>query len=146
MVRKSGKPDLRRRICANPPYGGYGGWSRGGFHLLERGKIVGDPALQIELRLIAQLLARSRYVIDAGCRIGEAVEVQAAADFHLRVRNVLFDHALEVAQRHADTGPDVVDPALDPVGERREIDAERRVLVIDEVILVVAALFELEGG
>src|SRR5262245_65984937 len=83
--------------------------SGGGLHLLERRQIVGDATLQIELRRVAQLRARPRYIVDAGRRIREAVEIQAAANLHLGVRNVLFDYALEVAQRDADAGSDVVD-------------------------------------
>ena len=114
------------------------------FHLLQCREIVRDAAFQIEFRLVAQLVARARDVVDAGCRIGEAVEVQAAADLHLRIRDVLLDDALEVAQRDADAGADVVDAALHLVGNGGEIDAERRVLVVDEVVLVIAALLELE--
>src|SRR5712671_2402676 len=85
---------------------------RGSLHLLERREIVGDTALQVVFRLVAELLARPRDVIDAGRGIGEAIEVQAAADLHLRVRNVLLDDALEVAQRHTCAGADVVEAAF----------------------------------
>src|SRR5882757_526718 len=101
--------------------------SRGCLHLLERRKIVGDAALQVVFRLVAQLLARPRDIVDASRRIGEAVEIQATADLHLRVRNVRLDDTLEVAKRHTYAGSDVVDTAFQLVGGRREIDAERGV-------------------
>ncbi len=102
------------------------------------------PLFQIVFRLVAQLLARARDVVHAGRGIGKPVEVQPAADLHLRVRDVLPDDAFEVTQRHADAGADVVDTALHLVRDGSEINAERGVLVVDEVVLVVAALFELE--
>src|SRR5436190_22605221 len=60
---------------------------------LERCKIIRDAALQIVFRRVAELGASAGDVVDAGGRIGEAVEVQAAADLHLRIRNVLLDDA-----------------------------------------------------
>ena len=87
---------------------------------------------------------RGQDVVDAGGGIGKAVKVQSAADLHLCLRDVLFDHALEVAQRHADTGADVVHAALHFVRDGCEVNAERGILVVDEVVLVIATLFELE--
>src|SRR5688572_10129481 len=68
---------------------------------LQACQIIRNPGFEIVLRLVAQLLARARNVVHPGCRIGEAIKIQAAADFHLRARNELLDDALEVAQRHA---------------------------------------------
>src|SRR5208337_4818247 len=110
--------------------------------LLEAGEIVGDSFFEIVLRAVAELLARAADVIDPGRGVWEAVEVQPAADLHARIRDVLSDDALEVAQRHAYTGADVVDAALDLVRHGRDIDAEGGILVVDEVVLVVAALRE----
>src|SRR6478672_9739599 len=110
---------------------------------LERREIVRDAALQIVFRRVAELRPGAGNVVDAGRRIGEAVKIQAAADLHLRVRDVFLDDAFEVAQRHADTGTDVEDAAFELAGNDREINPERGILIVDEVVLVVAALLEL---
>jgi len=59
----------------------------GGLHLLERRQIVGDAALEIVFRLVAEFVAGARDVIDAGGRVGEAVEVEPVADLHFGVEN-----------------------------------------------------------
>ena len=48
------------------------------------------------------------------------------------------DDGLEVAQRGADAGPDIEDAALELSGHGREVDAVRRILVVDEVVLFAA--------
>src|SRR5437868_4291614 len=90
---------------------------------LQRRQIIRDALVQVVFGSVAKLVPRAGNVIDAGRRIREAIEIQAAADVHLRVRDVLLDDALEVAQRHADAGAYVVDAALHLVGRGREIDA-----------------------
>ncbi len=142
--------DARTFVCACPyrktgiHFSGTCASSGGRFHLPERREIVGDAALEIIFRLVTEFLACARDVVDAGRGIGEAIEVQTATDLHLRIRDVLLDDALEVAQGHADAGTDVVEAALELADDSREIDAERGILVVDEVVLVVATLLQLE--
>src|SRR5437868_7608431 len=104
---------------------------------LERRKVIRDAALQIVFRRVTELRPGSGNVVDAGGRIRKAVKIQAAADLHLRVRDVLLDDAFEVAQGHARSGADVEDAAFKLVGDHREKDPERGVLVVDEVVLVI---------
>src|SRR6185436_20721510 len=61
---------------------------------LERREIIRDAALHVVFRRVAELGAGAGNVVDAGGRIGEAVEIQATTDLHLRIRDVFFDDAL----------------------------------------------------
>ncbi len=102
------------------------------------------PASRSYSGLKAEFVARPRHVVHAVRRIRHAEEVQPGADLDVGVRDVLAQDALEVPQRRADAGADVVDAALRVVGKSGQVDAERGVLVVDEVVLLVAALGEVE--
>ena len=72
--------------------------------------------------------------------IRHSEKIQAGTDRDVGIRYVHAQCALEVPQGRARAAADVVDAALRIVRNRREINPERRVLVVDEVVLLVAAL------
>src|SRR5262249_58462752 len=112
---------------------------------LETIEIIRNAALQIVLRRIAELGAGARDVINVGGRIRHAEEVEPRPDLDVSIGQMLADHARDVDERDADASADIVDAALRGFRRASEINAVRRILVVDEVVLLVAALREAEG-
>src|SRR5580692_6745858 len=111
---------------------------------LQAFQIIGDAAREIELPPVAELIAGAGDVVDAVHRVGRAEEVQSRPDVDHGVRQVLAQNGGDVFQRHADAGADVEYPAFEAVRCGGEVNAERGILVVDEVVLLIAALSEVE--
>ena len=107
---------------------------------LQAFEIIGDAAFEIEFGLVAQFLLRARNVVDAVHRVGRAEEVQSRPDFDHRVGQVLAQDGGDVLERDADAGADIEHAAVEVFRHGREIDAERGILVVDEIVLLIAAL------
>ena len=79
---------------------------------LEAIEIIRNPPLQIVLRGITKLGARTRNIVDAGSGIGHAQEIQPGPDLDVGARKVLADDTRDVVERDAGAGTDIVDAAV----------------------------------
>src|SRR5262245_39824169 len=111
---------------------------------LEALEIIRNAALQIVLRRVTELVARARNIVDAGSGIGHAEEIQPGSDLDVGVRQILADDARDIVERDAYAGADIIDAALGILRRAGEINAVGRILVVDEVVFLVAALREAE--
>src|SRR5579862_3511829 len=111
---------------------------------LQAFQIIGDAALEIELWPVTELVAGAGDVVDAVHRVGRAEEVQSRPDVDHGVRQVFSQNGGDVFERDADAGADVEYPAFKAVRGGGEVNAERGILVVDEVVLLIAALSEVE--
>src|SRR5262249_58242743 len=68
---------------------------------LEALEIIRNPPLQIVLRSVTELGARTRNIVDAGSRIGHAEEIQPGSDLDVGARKMLADDARDVVERDA---------------------------------------------
>src|SRR5215470_5735228 len=111
---------------------------------LEALEIIRNPPRQIVLRGVTKLGARTRNIVDARSGIGHAEEIQPGSDLDIGARKMLADDSRDVVERDADAGADIVDAALGIFRRAGEIDPMGRILVVDEVVFLVAALSEAE--
>ena len=86
-----------------------------GFNLpsaLKTLEIIRNSPLQIVLRGVTKLGARTRNIVYAGSGIGHAEEIQPRSDLDVGARKMLADDARDVVERDADAGADIVDAAV----------------------------------
>src|SRR5215475_4708732 len=107
---------------------------------LEAVEIIRNSVLKVVLRGEAKLGACTRDVVDARCGIRHAEEIEPRSNLDFGVRQMFAHDARDVVERDADACADIVNAALRAFRHAGEINAVGGILVVNEVVLFVAAL------
>ena len=104
-------------------------------------QVVSYTAVKVIFRLEPELVSSARNVVDPVRRIGHPQKIITWTNLNIGAGNFLSQDRGKIVQTEPVSATDVVDAARHLIGDCRQINAKRRVLIVDKIVFGLAPIW-----